>query len=89
MSGEHLSDEEIANIVNSKTLDQKIEDNDRYSQSLEVDHKSRMPLYVIVIVAFIIATINGSFINSPIVFVMCALFGGGTFIYLWVTKEKK
>lgn len=49
--------------------------------------KSRMPLYVIVVAAFLIAVINSIFISSSTVFLMCLIFGGGTALYLYRTRN--
>lgn len=48
--------------------------------------KTRTPFYIIVVVAFLIGIINSIYIGSAAIFVMCLIFGGGTFIYLYRTR---
>jgi hypothetical protein len=59
-----------------------------YRQAQDTHEKSRMPLYVIVVAAaLVLATVNGAYISSGVVLIMCMLFGGGTFVYLWCTRN--
>lgn len=83
---QHLTDQEIADKVNSMTFDELVDGHEEQQHADDKFQKSRMPLYVIVAAAFIIGIINSSNANSDIS-MMCFVFGGGTFIYLWVTRN--
>jgi hypothetical protein len=86
MQGHRKTNQEIADKVNSMSFDKLVEGHEVHKKAEDQFQKNRMPLYIIVGVAFIIGTINGIYIGSDVVFLMCLVSGGGTFAYLWFTR---
>lgn len=79
--------EQSGAYLNEKDGEERERRHEAHEKAEDQFHKSRMPLYVIVGVAFLIGLINGMYIGSDVVFLMCLIFGGGTFAYLWFTRR--
>lgn len=87
MQRQYRTDQEIADDVNSVPYEKSAKRRAEDEKAEDQLQKSRLPLYVIVAVAFLIGAINGIYIGSDIVFLMCLIFGGGTFVYLYLTRN--
>jgi hypothetical protein len=87
MHNHRRKNEEIANQVNSMPYTELTAGHEAYERAEDEFNKSRVPLYVIVGAAIVIAAINEAYIGSAVAFLMCLIFGGGTLFYLWLTRN--
>lgn len=82
-----MNSSEIDQVTHNKLNNSEEDARLAFQKAEDQFQKSRMPLYVIVVAAFLIAVVNSIFISSSTVFLMCLIFGGGTIFYLYRTRN--